>query len=146
MRSTLSRFAIGLSTRSSIASRPPTTLDRVNLGCSGAAQSGEQLISLSTGHSSHRCNNRHQAQCIDDGGFDSYYMEWCDYGNPSCRQVAPNQYFCDAGARPAGTCVPTKLFRKVLGCNDESKRAEQVIDLTSGYGNYTCGNRFPNCA
>lgn len=126
-----------------VIDRKANTLHRVTLTCNGAAQSGEQVVSLASGYSNYRCNSRYQEQCIDDGTFDGYYMEWCDYSGATCRNVAPGKHFCDAGARPtAGTCSPTKLFRTVRTCDGKPQGGEQVVDLTTGYCNYTCGNRF----
>lgn len=126
-----------------VIDRQATKLHRVTLSCTGVAQSGEQVVDLSGGYSNYRCKSRYQEQCIDDGSFDGYYMEWCDYSGDSCRKVAPGKYFCDPGKKPTtGTCTATKLFRTVRACDGTLQRSEVMVDLTTGYSNYTCGSRF----
>jgi hypothetical protein len=121
--------------------RPVTALHRMTLSCTGALISDETTPPL--GGTSFTCNNRFQQQCIDDGTFDAYYMEWCNYGTPTCSAIASKLYACDPGANPGATCSPTKLHRTTYNCNGSLSGAEQVIDLVAtGYKNYKCNNRF----
>ena len=32
-----------------------------------------------TGYGNYACSNRFIEHCIDDGSFDAYYLEWCNY-------------------------------------------------------------------
>lgn len=41
---------------------------------------GYEVISLADGYGNYVCRNRYQAQCIQDGSFDTYYDEACDFG------------------------------------------------------------------
>lgn len=126
-----------------VIERKPTTIHRITMSCNGQPLSGETLISTANGYSNYKCNVRYKAQCIDDGSFDSHYAEWCDYPAPRCRNVGGGKYFCDPGApAPAGNCTATKLHRSVLACNGQPQSPEEIIDLTPGYSNYTCGNRY----
>jgi hypothetical protein len=129
-----------------VMARPAATLHRTVVSCAGQAQSTEGIYPAANVRSM-TCASRFQEQCINDGTFDSFYMEWCDYSGATCRLVAPGHYFCDSGATPAasaGTCRPTKAFRTTLTCKGEPLIGEQAIDLTTGYSNYTCNNRFTN--
>jgi hypothetical protein len=61
---------------------------------------------------------------------------------PTCSSTGSGTFACDPGARPAGNCQATTLHRFVFSCNGLT-RADQAIDLlATGYGNYTCSNRF----
>jgi hypothetical protein len=126
-----------------VMNRKPTTIHRQVLSCSGSPMGGEQLIP-GTSTSNYTCNSRYYQQCIADGSFDSYYQEWCDYSTAPCRLVAPGKYFCDPGKKPAGNCTPKKVHRTSFTCSGDYNSPEEVIDLSSGYSNYTCGNRFMN--
>jgi len=121
--------------------RAPTTLHRSTLTCSGSLISTDAPISLAT-YSNYTCENRYRAQCIDDGTPDAFYMENCDYGSPTCIAKGSKHYGCDPGAKPAGTCRPTVLHRKRYACDGTLQAPESTTDLTTGYSNYTCGNRF----
>jgi hypothetical protein len=61
---------------------------------------------------------------------------------PVCQLVSGGGYACEPGAIPTGPCVPSKVHRSVIQCNGSSKSPDEVIDLASGYSNYTCSNRF----
>jgi hypothetical protein len=61
----------------------PVKLHRTVIPCKGASKSDEQIIDLvATGYSNFTCANRFNEQCIDDGSFDAYYSEWCEYSCP----------------------------------------------------------------
>ena len=124
--------------------RGAATLHRISLGCAdGTVQSAEQLVDLSNGYTNYTCQNNYQRDCIDDGSFDAYNMDWCDYAAPSCVDRGGKLYSCDPGALPSGTnCTATQVHRKVLTCDGTVQSAESVIDLSSGYSNYTCDNQF----
>ncbi len=58
-----------------------TKLHRTVVQCNGSSKSSEQIIDLvATGYGNYTCTNRFAEQCIDDGSFDAYYSEWCEYG------------------------------------------------------------------
>jgi hypothetical protein len=40
---------------------------------------GKEIIELESGYSNYQCKNRYQEQCHDDGTFDRYYEEYCDF-------------------------------------------------------------------
>jgi hypothetical protein len=126
--------------------RKAVTLHRVALNCNGTRLAGtgsnEQVVSLSNGYTNYTCKSRYQNQCIDDGTFDGYYTEWCDYQTPQCRKLSTGLYACDPGTKPSFAAKPVKLHRTTFSCNGTQTGAEQVVDLTTGYSNYTCGNRF----
>jgi len=126
--------------------RSATILHRISLACAdGTKQSEEQLVDLSNGYRNYTCQNNYHRDCIDDGSFDAYNMDWCDYAAPSCVDRGGKLYSCDPGAKPSGTnCTATKVHRKVLGCDGTLQSAESVIDLSTGYSNYTCDNQFMN--
>lgn len=121
--------------------RTPTTLHRMSLSCTGGLVSDVANVDLST-YGNYRCESRFQEQCINDGSFDGYYMEWCDYSGETCKQIAPKEYACDPGATPSGSCQPTKVHRTLMNCNGNPASDEEVIDLTGGYSDFTCNNRF----
>ncbi len=127
---------------SGIIDRKPVTLHRSAVTCAGASQGAEQVISLTSGYSNYTCKSRFQQQCIDDRSFDSFYMEWCDYAAPTCRASGPKSYICDPGATPTGTCRASRLHRTQVSCDGKTASPEQIIDLSTGYSNFTCGNRF----
>lgn len=57
-----------------------TKLHRYPYACNGSVRSPDQVIDLvATGYGNYECANRFIEQCVDDGSFDSYYLEWCDY-------------------------------------------------------------------
>jgi hypothetical protein len=60
----------------------PTRLYRTVMNCAGGALGAEQSIDLSTGYGNYTCGSRYQQQCVDDGSFDAYYSERCDYTCP----------------------------------------------------------------
>lgn len=122
--------------------RAPTTMHRNVMGCSGGQQGTEEHRSLADGYSNYTCNNRFQAQCVDDGSADSYYMEWCSYGGATCLEKGAKHFGCDPGAKPAGDCKATTLHRTKISCDGKTSSQEQLIDLTGGYSNFTCSNRF----
>lgn len=39
-----------------------------------------EILELAGGYTNYVCRNRYQQQCIDDGSFDKYYDERCDFG------------------------------------------------------------------
>lgn len=58
----------------------PTTLHRYVYQCNGSNRSPDQTIDLlATGYNNFTCSNRFIEHCIDDGTFDAYYLEWCNY-------------------------------------------------------------------
>jgi hypothetical protein len=57
-----------------------TTLHRYGYQCNGSNRSPDQVIDLvATGYGNFTCSNRFIEQCVNDGSFDSYYLEWCNY-------------------------------------------------------------------
>lgn len=57
-----------------------TKLHRYGYQCDGSSRSPDQTIDLvATGYRNYTCSNRFIDQCINDGSFDSYYLEWCNY-------------------------------------------------------------------
>lgn len=52
-----------------------------------------------TGYTNYRCKNRYQEQCVDDGSFDTYYDEWCEY---PIATIAPSAW-------PKPTIVPVPI-------------------------------------
>jgi len=57
-----------------------TRLHRTVIQCNGSSKSSEQDIDLvATGYSNYTCANRFVEQCFDDGSYDAYYSETCDY-------------------------------------------------------------------
>ncbi len=67
--------------------RKATILHRKHYTCDGRqideelGFGREEVINLmATGYTNYVCRNRYQEQCIDDGSFDTYYDEWCEYG------------------------------------------------------------------
>jgi hypothetical protein len=125
--------------------RSPAVVHRVALNCDGSKLSNSQVqdISLSSGYRNYTCANSHRAHCIDDGSFDIYYSEWCDYAGPTCKEISPKEYACDPGARPSGSCQVKTVHRTDLNCAGDITVSEHSIDvIKSGYRDYTCGNRF----
>jgi hypothetical protein len=123
-------------------SRPATKLHRMSLTCTGGLVSNEQVVDLSSGYRNYKCTSRYKEQCIDDGTFDGYYMEWCEYAGPTCGSTGNKRYACDPGAVPPGTCKATVLHRTVYRCDGTLQSPETTVDLTNGYRNYKCANRF----
>ena len=67
-----------------VTSEKPIILHRTVRDCAtGNAIGAEQVIDLRTfregTYTSYTCVSRYRQQCIDDGSFDSYYDEWCEY-------------------------------------------------------------------
>jgi hypothetical protein len=56
-----------------------STLHRFSFQCDGLTRRDEKIDLLATGYSNYTCSNRFTQQCVSDGSFDSYYLEWCDY-------------------------------------------------------------------
>jgi hypothetical protein len=56
-----------------------STLHRFSFQCDGLTRRDERIDLLATGYSNYTCSNRFTEQCINDGSFDGYYLEWCDY-------------------------------------------------------------------
>jgi hypothetical protein len=59
-----------------------------------------------------------------------------------CRMLQPGEYLCDPGINVGSSCHPTKVYRSVMNCDGTVVAPESVIDLSTGYSNYTCASRF----
>jgi len=58
---------------------PPAFLHRSTLNCStNLTTYPETKKDLSDGYSNYDCESGYVWQCINDGTFDSYYVEWCE--------------------------------------------------------------------
>lgn len=137
----------GITASMSASADDAVILHRVVLTCDGVPLSGEQIIDLSSSSTYYTCESRFQEHCIDDGTWDAFYMEWCDYEDPTCDVIAPQVHLCDSGAEPTAapavpgaSCRAKKLHRIVRDCDGTQLSPEQVINWPSS--NYTCGNRF----
>ena len=78
-----------------VTSEKPIILHRTVRDCAtGNAIGAEQVIDLRTFRSgtytSYTCASRYRQQCIDDGSFDNYYDEKCEYETVSTTTSSPS--------------------------------------------------------
>ncbi len=83
-------------------------------------------VGAGTGYWNFMCADRKQEQCYDDGSFDTYYNEWCEF-QPS-------------------TSIPTTkimLQRETRSCNDKSLLKNELFEVggDTGYWNFKCASR-----
>jgi hypothetical protein len=57
----------------------PVKVFRTTGTCAGGVRSPEQTIDLTTGYTNYTCASRFIPQCHQDGTFDNYYIERCEY-------------------------------------------------------------------
>jgi hypothetical protein len=58
----------------------PTKLFRTSRSCDGTPKGGEVVVDLAaTGYRNYTCGNRFLEQCVNDGSWDGFSSEWCEY-------------------------------------------------------------------
>jgi len=72
-------------------------------------------VGVDAGYGNYECENRYQEQCIDDGSFNHYYYEWCEYITvPSKLSCSVDQMIGDVNGNGQITAGDAKLLDKAL--------------------------------
>ncbi|MFH0971290.1 MAG: hypothetical protein V1835_01860 [Candidatus Micrarchaeota archaeon] len=84
----------------------------------------------------YECKNRYQEQCVNDGSFDNYYDEWCEYSpiaaTPKPTVLTPSPYAPNATIKPTVTpiCINIgdgKYYGVGIDCEVISNSGYRVI-------------------
>jgi hypothetical protein len=79
-------------------------------------------VGYGTGYWNFECKNRKQEQCYDDGSFDTYYDEWCEY--PVVDQPVTSKTFT---VKIGESTSVDGVMLKLLNTNVDSNEAKLVI-------------------
>jgi len=115
----------------------------------------EEVINVKERHyTNYVCKNRYQEQCVDDGSYDSYYDEWCEYDHVATpveielpiEQLKQECYVYTSKGK-VGCSGVQSCVAKVSGNSGEKITwksscggyAYTVLDGSDEYAEFTCG-------